>query len=122
MAKKMIPFIKNPAQPAAAKKDIVEEGKLDDLYYTIFKRGNIHIYDDKNNLFKKDCDAFEDEMKNLGLSAMKEGETLIIQGCGDTDNLIFTQVDGDIKITVEKKDFEIIKKLKGLIKKAKGAK
>ena len=61
-------------------------------------------------------------MKNLGLSAMKEDETRIILGCGDTDNLVFTRVDGDIKITVEKKDFEIIKKLKGLIKKAKGAK
>jgi len=122
MAKKMIPFIKSPVQSAATKQDIVEEGKLDNLKYTILKRGNIHIHDDKGGLFKKDCDAFEDEMKNLGLSAMKEDETRIIQGCGDTDNLVFTRVDGDIKITVEKKDFEIIKKLKGLIKKAKGAK
>ena len=52
MAKKMIPFIKSPAQ-SAAKTDIVEEGKLDDLKYTILKRGNIHIHDDKGGLFKK---------------------------------------------------------------------
>lgn len=96
---------------------IVEEGTLNKLKFRVFKRGNIHIFNSAETLlFKKDCDIFEDEVDGLNLNALKDGESKRIEGCGDNDTLIFSCKDNDIVITLEKRSYKMLSKLKNILK------
>jgi len=100
--------------------DIIESGEIGDLNYAIYKRGVIHIFDKKNErLFKKDPDVFEQEITKLKLNELTEGQTVSIQGSGDNDDLVFKCLKGDIVISLEKKEYGMVNKLKQLISKAK---
>lgn len=99
---------------------VVDEGTLGELKYKVFTRGVIHISDKKDkHLFKKDCSLFEDLITELDLNSLKEDESKKIPGSGDNDTLVFTCVDGDVVISLEKPEFNMITKLKGLLNKGK---
>lgn len=99
---------------------VVDEGTLGELKYKVFTRGVIHISDRKDKLlFKKDCSLFEDLITELDLNSLKEDESKKITGSGDNDTLVFTCVDGDVVISLEKPEFNMITKLKGLLNKGK---
>ena len=98
-------------------KGIIDEGSLGDLHYKIYSRGVIHIYDDKNRLFKKDCTLFEETVDELDINSLKDGEQKKIPGSGDNDTLVFTCKDSDVIISLEKPEYNMITKLKNLLKK-----
>ena len=68
--------------------NILDRGKIEDLNYEVFGRGTIHIFNDgcKKFLFKKDCSEFLKNLKEHNFNALKENQTIIIQGSGDNDN------------------------------------
>lgn len=96
--------------------DFIERGKIDSLDYTVFNRGTIHIKDNNNLIFKKSCDVFEDEINKLQLNNMKEGEIKEIPGSGDNDSLVFHCENGDIKISLKKREYSMVTKLKEILK------
>ena len=128
--KKVIPFIKSsPATQSPAPSSlaldskgpkpsldgaIVDHGKLGDLDYEIYGRGVIHIFD-KNFRFKKDIYAFETEVRSFNFQKLDEGQGFEIQGSGDNDHLEFTKDNGDIKISLKKRDFDAITMLKNIL-------
>jgi len=115
---KVLDFI--PLKNKKAEKGVAETGNFGKLKYSVFKRGNLHIYDEKKKLtFKKDCGAFENDIEDMDLDSLTEGETKIIKGCGDNDTLVFTCAEGDIKISLERRKYNMLTKLKKLIKKGK---
>lgn len=98
------------------KKNVLDEGKLGDLEYKIYSRGVIHIFDsDEKFLFKKDCVLFEETMNELNLNSLIEGNCRKITGSGDNDTLVFTCNNGDIIISLEKPEYEMISKLKEIL-------
>jgi hypothetical protein len=111
---------KNTRKDEKLEEGVAETGNFGKLKYTVFKRGNLHIYDEKKNLtFKKDCGAFEDQIEDMNLDSLTEGESKTIKGCGDNDTLVFTCAEGDIKISLEKRKYSMLTKLRKLIKKGK---
>lgn len=99
---------------------VIEEGNFGKLKYKVFKRGNIHIFDTKETLlFKKDCEVFEAEVDKLNLNSLKEGDSKRIEGCGENDTLIFSCKTGDIEITLEKRAYGMLKKLKKILQRKK---
>lgn len=122
MKKKLnvIPFISKgkPKETIKEQGEILDHGKIGDLNYEVYARGCIHIFD--NNLrFKKDCDIFEDELTELDINSFDDEEETVIEGSGENDNLIFKKKDGDIQLILRKKEFNVINKLKGILKKGK---
>ena len=120
--KKILEFVpKNKTRKTPAKKDVEEEGKLGKLNYTVFKRGVIHLTNSsKTLLFKKDCELFETEIDKMNLNDLKDEDVRKMSGSGDNDNLLFTCVKGDLVMSLEKREYGLLKKLKGILK--KGAK
>lgn len=124
MARKIIP-IKTKKRKPVPQGSIIEEGSLSNLKYRVFKRGNIHIfnsarissggYSAETLLFKKDCEIFEKEVDNLRLNELKDGESKRIEGCGDNDTIIFSCKKGDIEITLEKRAYSMLSKLKRIL-------
>ena len=100
----------------------LDHGKIGSLDYELHARGSIHIIDKNNNRFKKDPILFEEALDNLDLDSIRDGEETLIEGSGDNPNLIFTKKDGDIKLSLRKKEYGTISKLRNLLRRAKGKK
>lgn len=140
MAKKLIPFLQKNAPsvstqasgvPALSSKGpknsgdgkIVDHGALGDLHYEIYERGVIHVFNDNRPgpdtlRFKKDLYIFEDEVKRVEFDKMGDGEYLI-KGSGDNDHLVFSKENGEIKISLKKREFEIMATLKNILNRGK---
>lgn len=115
MAKgKIIPLLKSQGPTKKEDENILDHGRIGSLSYEINHRGVIHIFDKKGR-FKKDADSFEDSLNKLDFEKIQEGDSLVIEGSGDNDNLIFTMKDGNIELSLAKKGFGVIDKLRGLI-------
>jgi len=129
MSKKVIPFIKSGQQQSPVlssmgpKKSldgkIVDHGTLGKLEYEVYERGVIHIFDKDGLRFKKDIYIFEDEIKNFNLEKYPDGDSHIIDGSGDNDHLVFMKENGDIKITLKRREFEAIGLLKSILTKGR---
>jgi len=116
---KIIPLIKSKIKTTkSADKAVLEEGKIGDLTIRVYQRGVIHILDSNGLTFKKDPEEFEKQIKSLG-DNFKEA---VIQGSGDNDDLVLEQKDGDLKITLRKKEHGLITSLKKFVEKAKAIK
>lgn len=99
---------------------IIDQGELGELSYEVYERGVIHIFDDldETHRFKKDRDIFEDEILNTDFSTLSSVKEIIIKGSGDNDDLIFQLNDNnEIKLSLRKKGFEMIDKLKSILSK-----
>lgn len=124
MKSKIIPF-KGKTKKSQNNEDgnIIDSGDFGKLKYKVFSRGVIHITG--NNLaFKKNIDSFEQAIDDLDLEGLSEGEEKIINGSGDNDHLVFVKKNGDIEISLKKRQYEVIDKLKNMLSKnrRKGAK
>jgi hypothetical protein len=115
---KTIPFVQKG--PKADSKDgkIVDHGTLDNLEYEVFERNVIHVFNDKM-MFHKDITAFETEITKIDFTGMKEGDTAVVKGSGDTDNIIFRCQDDEIKIELTRKGFDALETLKSILKRNK---
>ena len=120
MTKKLIPF--------RGKKDhisdspdgkIVETGKIRTLSYQVIAPNEhfavVRVFDDKGLQFKKDASAFEDTMSKLEFDKMSDGEFVTIKGSGINDDLIFTLKDGEMLISLKKRGYAVVEKLKDVI-------
>jgi len=131
MSKKVIPFI-NPRKDQQAagtpalssmgpKKSndgkIVDHGTLGKLEYEVYERGVIHIFDKDGLRFKKDIYNFEDEIKKINFEQLSDGGQRHIDGSGDNDHLVFTKENGDIKISLKRREFEALGLLKAILSK-----
>ena len=135
MSKKVIPFIKpgqKPLSPPASGNPvplssmgpknsndgkIVDHGTLGKLDYEVYERGVIHIFDKDGLRFKKDIYIFEDEIKKVNFEKLCDGEQNVINGSGDNDHLVFTKENGDIKISLKRREFEALGLLKSILTK-----
>lgn len=93
---------------------VADHGKIGNLNYKVYTRGVIHITDGKLT-FKKDPDLFEEELENIDFDAMLDGDEHVIEGSGDNDNLAMSIKDGDLVLSLRKKEFGIVQKLRKLI-------
>lgn len=119
---KMLSFhSKGPTKDPNDSTEIVDHGNLGDLAYKVYSRGTIHITGGKRE-FHKDINEFEDLIKKLDIDNMSNGETRIIQGSGDTDHLVFRMEEGDLKLTLSKRGFDVLEKLKSAINRGKAKK
>lgn len=96
--------------------DVLDHGTIGELKYEIYKRGVIHIFNDKCR-FKKDINLFEDEINKIDFDNMSDD--IVISGSGENDHLIFSKTDGELTIGLKKRDFEIIGKLKDILSRGK---
>lgn len=115
---KIIPLIKSQGSTKKDEDDILDQGTIGKLSYEINNRQVIHIFD-KKGCFKKDADSFEEALNKLDFEKMQEGDNLTIEGSGDNDDLVFIIKDGDIELSLAKKGFCVIDKLRGLISKSR---
>ena len=114
---KMIPFVSKGKK--TTKKDdgkILDHGKIGNLDYEIYSRNVIHIFDKKLK-FKKTMDSFEEEMNSHDFEKLKEGEQIIMRGSGDNDHLVFERKNGDLEISLKKRTFNTLEKLKDILSK-----
>ena len=93
---------------------VIDHGKIGTLKYEVYQRGVIHIFD-KNRKFKKAMDVFEDEINELDFDNLKDGKSIVLKGSGDNDHLIFTRKNGDLDITLKKRMFNTLEKLKDIL-------
>lgn len=106
-------------------KKATTDGKIDDhgtlggLDYELYTRGVLHIKDKNGLCFKKDPDHFEEAIEDINFDAMVEDEETVIEGSGDNDNLVLTVKDGEIIMSLRKKEFKVIRKLRELINRGK---
>jgi hypothetical protein len=114
----VVPFLTTKKSTKKDKENgIIEKGSFGELNYTVYSRGVIHLFDKENkNLFKKDCDLFENAIDKLNLNSLSEGDVRKIPGSGDNDTLVFTCVNGDIKLSLEKPEYNTVAKLKKILK------
>ena len=118
MAKKILKFQSKSGrkQKDLSKGQIVDEGSLGKLKYRVFKRGNVHIANMAETLlFKKDCDVFDSEVDQLNLNSLRDGESTKIEGSGENDTLVFVCIKGDIEISLEKRAYNMLTKLKNIL-------
>lgn len=117
----IIPF-KSKGKRRSLKKEgsVVDHGTIGGLKYDVYKRGVIHIKDDVSKCFKKDIDQFEVCLESFNFENLTEDAEFVIEGSGDNEDLIFKKKDGDIVLSLRKKSFSVIDKLKRIINKAKG--
>jgi len=114
--KRIIPFIRTKITAKEKEEGIVDEGVIGDLQYKVFSRGVIHIFDKEQKcIFKKDCELFEKSLDELNLNSLTEGKNRKIVGSGDNDTLIFTWINGDITVSLEKPEYDTIAKLKKIL-------
>lgn len=118
LPKKILEFKSTKKSGTKIKKEqIIDEGTLSKLYYKVYKRGVIHIFNKSETmLFKKDCNLFEDELNKLDLNNLREGEDKKIEGSGDNDDLVFTCKNNDIEISLEIREYSMLSKLKNILK------
>lgn len=117
---KTIPFMSKGPKTDSKDGKVVDYGDLGDLHYEVFARNVIHIFND-DMMFHKDIATFEDEIAKINFPKMTDGESVTVKGAGDTDDLVFRCVDGTLKIELTKKGFDMINKLKSILKKGKNA-
>ena len=128
MTKKVIPFIKPdpilkaPVLSSAGPKKsddgiILDHGTLGKLDYEVYERGVIHIFDKDGLRFKKDISIFEDEIKKIDFEKLSDGKQSLINGSGDNDHLVFLKENGDIKISLKRREFESLALLKSILTK-----
>jgi len=110
----VVPFISKGKKLFSPEGEVIDHGTICGLKYEVFKRGVIHIFDGKCK-FKKDAVLFEDAVEELDFDTIGDGETLEIKGSGDNDDMIFTKKDGDIKITLKRRRFKTMEKLKNIL-------
>ena len=113
MKGELIPF-KSKGPKTKNKENIVDHGQIGELNYEVYARGVLHIFDKKLK-FKKDCAMFDVELDKLDFEKLKESQEYLITGSGDNDDLAFKKENGDIKLILKAKEFEIITKLKNII-------
>jgi hypothetical protein len=70
-------------------------------------------------MFHKDIGNFEEEIEKLDFAAMGVGETHLIKGSGDTDNLVFRCAEDGIKVELTRKGFDVVEKLQAVLRKKK---
>lgn len=121
--KKTLSFV-SKGKPSALKNmtadgTVVDHGLIGDLKYDLYSRGVIHIKDKKGLCFKKDPDNFEEALEDIDFATMSEEEEALIPGSGDNDDLILAIKDGEIVLSLRKKEFKLIRKLRDLISKGK---
>jgi len=104
------------------KEPALDHGKIGTLSYELHARGSVHIFDKNGLRFKKDPALFEDALDRLNLDSLKDGQETSIEGSGDNPDLIFKKKDGDIILSLRKKDYGTINKLKDILRKAVGKK
>jgi len=95
----------------------LDHGKIGDLDYELHARGCVHIFDKDGLRFKKDALLFEGSLDTLNLDTLKDGEETLIEGSGDNPDLILKKKDGDIILSLRKKGYSTINKLKDILKK-----
>lgn len=123
MSKKILPFHSKNNKGNGRKRDntpangpVLDEGTLGKLKYRVFKRGVIHIFNTAETLlFKKDCETFENEVNKMELNKLKDDDTVNMEGSGDNDSLIFSCKKGDIEITLVKRQYGMLSKLKKIL-------
>lgn len=90
------------------------------LKYEIYKRGLIKIWRQGDaGCFKKDINLFETELLKTDFDSLAEGQEVILKGSGDNDHLVFSKVNGDIVITIKKREFAAIELLQKVLSKGK---
>jgi hypothetical protein len=119
MAPKVLEFKSKGPKRDSKDGDIVDHGQLGDLDYEVYSRGVIHIFDKNDHMFHKGIDTFEEEIAKNNFSKMSDGESFLVKGSGDTDNLIFLSKEGEIRIELSKKGFDVLEKLKGILRRNK---
>ncbi len=113
---KTIPFVsKGKGKSTPQDGTIADHGKIGNLDYEVFTRGVLHIKDGKGLCFKKDPEIFEEELEKIDFSQVSEGQEMVIVGSGDNDDLIMTVKDDEIVLSLRRKEFSIIRKLRDLI-------
>lgn len=118
MTKALIPFKSKGAKKDSTDGAILDHGELGSLKYEVYERGVIHIFDD-NLMCHKDISRFEDEISRINFDEIEDGDSITVMGSGDTDNLIFRCVDGEMKIELSRRGFGAIEKLKTILKKSR---
>lgn len=101
---------------------VVDHGSLGKgVEYEIYKRGVIHVFN-KDLCFKKDIDQFEDCLDKMTFEKLGEGESLTMEGSGDNDHLVFTVKDGELQVSLSKRGFAVINKLKSILNRGRNLK
>jgi len=119
--RKVIPLISKGRKLLSNDGPIDDHGMIGNLKYEVYRRGVIHIFDDRGHKFKKNSEAFEDVMDEIQsiIEDLQEGQNHTILGSGDNDHLVFTRKNGDIDLSLKKRTFETIEKLRSIISKGK---
>jgi hypothetical protein len=105
----------------------VDHGDISALQYELYQRGStftvLHILDPKHKdlCFKKDISTFQAELDKIKFDKMAEDDHEEIKGSGDNDDLVFTMKSGEIVLSLKKRGFDVIDKLKDILQ-GKGAK
>jgi hypothetical protein len=122
MSGKILPFKGDNTKEKELKEknpNLTDSGKFGDLSFEVYdKWQTIHLIE-KNMVFKKDCEIFEDQFDEIDFELMKEGETAKIEGSGDNADLIITIKEGDAALHLENKKLPGIRRLKNLLSKSK---
>ena len=120
MEKKLLPFA---GLRSKNKSGITDSGEFGNLKFEVYDKWHtIHLIEKdskKDIVFKKDCDAFEDEFEDIDFDSMSEGDATKIEGSGDNADLIITVKDGDIEMHLERKEMPTLKRFKNLLTAAK---
>ena len=114
MRKNILSFKGKGKTSETPKVDILDKSKFGKLDYTLYRKGSIHITDGKLT-FKKDPDIFEDQVEELDLNNMTNGERKVIEGSGDNPNLVFTCNGDNISMKLETKGYPLVDKLMGVL-------
>ena len=101
--------------PSKKNNNLIDSGKIGTLTYEIYDYGDgvgsVHIK--KGNLcFHKNKDIFEDEINDFNFDELQNKKEHRINGAGDSDHLVFKYKDGDVDISLKKREYDTIKKLK----------
>lgn len=112
------PSLQSKGSKKSSEGDILDHGTLGSLSYEIYKRGVIKIFNKADDLvFKKDISLFETEIVGIDFEDMMDA--IVIKGSGDNDHLVFTEVDGDIEMSLRKRGFHAIETLRSALTKGK---
>jgi hypothetical protein len=100
--------------PIKKDKSILKEGTIGDLKYKIFDRGNIQI-SEGDKIFRKELTILERVLSETNYETMKEGDSIKIDGAGDTDPLFIYKEKGVIGLRLRKNLPVIINELLSII-------
>lgn len=103
----------------------IEEEPLGNLTLKTYNRGGIgvvHVFgEDKKVRFKKDPVSFDKALDRLGLEDLDEGTETMIEGSGDNPDLIFKKENGEIVVSLRRKQYKAIAKLRDVINRCTAA-